>query len=371
MWSSYTNESEPRVNAAMGTRSWDKKLALRWLIVAPASVALGWLLNHWHVPAAWIVAAIIVSAAMALTTGEELPINREFYAFARGFIGILAALPITGIALGTLTGFVVPGLVVALVTIMVGVVGGVLLHRAQPAAVSQETGILSMLPGGASMMPMLADELGADYRYVALTQYLRLLAVSITLPVVAGLLTSPNHASSQDATHSTWWLVLVGVLVAAFGEKLGKLIRLPVATVLGPMLLTVGISLLLPDDLTMQPPEIFRVMAFLSIGWVCGGGLSVPALKSFSKQLPATILFIVAVIGICAATAWPLTLWLDITYFEAYLATSPGALETVLALSSEGGAGPAVVALQIIRLVLVLAVAGYLPQLIRLFQRRR
>ena len=58
------------------------------------------------------------------------------------------------------------------------------------------------------------------------------------------------------------------------------------------------------------------------------------------------------------------------TYFEAYLATSPGALETVLALSSEGGAGPSVVALQLIRLIAVLLIAGYLPQLIRLFSRR-
>ena len=110
-------------------------------------------------------------------------------------------------------------------------------------------------------------------------------------------------------------------------------------------------------------------MAFLSIGWVCGGGLSLPALKAFAKQLPATVLFIVVIIDICAATAWPLTIWLHITYFEAYLATSPGALETVLALSAEGGAGPAVIAVQLTRLIAVLVVAGYLPQLLRLAKR--
>lgn len=81
--------------------------------------------------------------------------------------------------------------------------------------------------------------------------------------------------------------------------------------------------------------------------------------------------FILVVIGACALTAVPLAGWLGITYFEAYLATSPGALETVLALSSEGGAGPAVVAVQMIRLMAVLAIAGWLPQVIRLLTRGR
>lgn len=81
-----------------------------------------------------------------------------------------------------------------------------------------------------------------------------------------------------------------------------------------------------------------------------------------------------AVLGLCAATAWPLMHWLNISYFEAYLATSPGALETVLALSAEGGAGPVVIAVQLTRLIAVLAIAGYLPQLIRAvskFAKRR
>ena len=168
---------------------------------------------------------------------------------------------------------------------------------------------------------------------------------------------------------TTWWIVALVVVIACIGEKVGKFLHLPAAAVLGPLLLTVLASFVLPEGHTLEPLYAFKVMAFLSIGWVCGGGLSLPALKAFAKQLPATVLFIVVIIGICAATAWPLTMWLHITYFEAYLATSPGALETVLALSAEGGAGPAVIAVQLTRLIGVLVVAGYLPQLLRLAQR--
>ena len=343
----------------------------RWAIVVPVSVLLGWLFNLWHVPAAWILAAIIASGAMALITGEDLQVNRTFYNMSRGFIGMMAALPLTVVPLSQLVGFLPAAVTMSFVTIMVGIVGGLLLHRAQPRDVSSETGILSMLPGGASLMPALADALGADYRYVALTQYLRLLVVSVSLPAVVALLNTPA-GKGADLTvegETTWWIIALVLAIAFLGERVGKLLHLPATAVLGPLLLTVLVSFVLPEGHTLEPLYAFKVMAFLSIGWVCGGGLSLPALKAFAKQLPATVLFIVVIIGICAATAWPLTKWLHITYFEAYLATSPGALETVLALSAEGGAGPAVIAVQLTRLIAVLVIAGYLPQLLRLAKR--
>lgn len=69
----------------------------RWFVVAPASVALGWLLNYLHVPAAWILGAILCSGAMALGTGRDLKVNTHFYALCRGIIGVLAAVPLIGI----------------------------------------------------------------------------------------------------------------------------------------------------------------------------------------------------------------------------------------------------------------------------------
>ena len=343
---------------------------MRWLVVAPASAGLGLLFSHWGVPAAWILAAIVVSGAMALSTGRELPLNPGVFRFGRGVIGMLAGLPLVGVPLGVLGGYLLPGLFVAAVTLAVGVGGGLLL-AAKEKEVSPETGILSMLSGGASIMPVLAKELGADYRFVALGQYLRLLAVSVSLPLVTAFFTTPAAGARPGEPPTVWFMVLAVAAVAVFGDAFGRLIRLPVPSVLGPLLITVVVSLLLPGHLTLMPPELFRILAFLTIGWMCGGALSFPALRSFARQLPATVTFIVAVIGACALTAVPLTWWLDVTYFEAYLATSPGALETVLALSSEGGAGPVVVAVQMIRLLAVLAVAGWLPQVIRLLTRGR
>ena len=41
----------------------DTHTILRWGIVVPVSILLGWLFSMWHVPAAWILAAIIASGA--------------------------------------------------------------------------------------------------------------------------------------------------------------------------------------------------------------------------------------------------------------------------------------------------------------------
>ncbi|GAB3698073.1 AbrB family transcriptional regulator [Corynebacterium nasicanis] len=341
----------------------------RWLLVAPASVALGLLFAWWHVPAGWILAGILAAGSSALLSGVELPLNKYVNRVGRGTIGILAGLPLAGVALGELAGFLAPGLVVALVVVGAGIGGGLLLARTEPE-ISRETGVLSMLAGGSSVMPMLAKELGADFRYVALSQYLRLLAVSMTLPLVTAFFTMPT-AGGVAAPARNWWMFPVVVLIAFFGMDLGRLLRLPSPGIFGPLAITVVLGLTLPADWSLHPPEFFRVFAFLVVGWMCGGALSMPALRLFARQLPATLTFIVGLSVVCALLAVPIMHWVDITYFEAYLATSPGAIETALALSSEGGAGPAVVAIQLIRLLGVLLIAGWLPQILRFLLRGR
>lgn len=382
------------------------KQAHRWMIVAPASVALGYLMSRWNVPAAWILAGIICAGASALGTGRELKVNPKFYQFCRGVIGILAAMPLIGVPPAELLPFVVPGLVSAAVIVGIGFVGGLLLarysasrnesrnasriesresHNANRNAgdkachdsnitaddditVSRETGVLSMMSGGSSMMPAMAEELGADMRYVALTQYLRLLAVSMTLPLVASIFDPPgeNHA---DGVTVEWWMWVMVIIIALIGQPVAKKLHIPAPGVFGPLLITAIVGSFIP--VPVAPPQPIAVAAFLAIGWVCGGGLSVPSLKQFARLLPATITFIVVVMAACAAMGAVVSVWLDISYFEAYLATSPGALETVLALSAEGGGGPVVVALQLIRLICIVLFATMLPNILRWLDRHK
>lgn len=348
-----------------------ERIDYRWFVVVPVSVILGFIFNHFTVPAAWILAGIVASASVALSTGKELKQNPRFFAIGRGFIGILAGLPLAAASISDIGRYLIPGLLVSLVTLGIGIGGGYLLSHSRKD-ISTETGVLSMLAGGASMMPTLAKEVGADFRYVALTQYLRLLSVSVSLPLITHLISPSSFAGSSavDDRLQPWWILVIIFAVAIFGERIGALVHLPVASVFGPLILIVLIGITL-DEYSFVPPLAVQYVAFLAIGWLCGGSLSVPALKAFAAQLPATVTFILVLIAGCALSAWPLVPILGISYFEAYLATTPGALETVLALSAEGNAGPVVITIQLIRLICVLLLAGYLPQLLRYLREKR
>lgn len=341
----------------------------RWLIVAPLSVVLGAVLSALHVPAAWIVGAILASGGMALASGRELPMNEHFFTFARGIIGVMAALPLVAVPLRDLLPFVLPGLAAAAFVLVLAFGGGMVLAN---HGVTRETGVLSLLPGGASLMPALARDVGADASYVALSQYLRLLIVSMTLPVVASVF-APASGAGSDAVAaafsdaSPWMWILVPALIV-IGAPLGKLLRLPNSSVFGPLLLTVLVGKI--ADIEIASPRPLTILGLIAIGCMCGGGLSVPALKQFSRMLPATLAYIALLMSACAGVGWIVAKWVGISFYEGYLATTPGALETVLALAAEGDAGPAVVALQLIRLICVLLFASYLPTLLRRLGRR-
>ena len=222
-------------------------------------------------------------------------------------------------------------------------------------------------------MPPLAQELGADYRYVALSQYLRLFTVTITLPLITPLLGLHSQGAVATQPHGafTWMSWVVMIFIVVFGERVGKLLHFPAAALSTPLVLTVVAYFLLPAGTSLLPPDAVLVAAFAVIGWMAGGGLSTSALTSFARQLPITIAFIATLLVGCAAMAWLLHGWLDVSYLDAYLATTPGGLEAVLALSNEANSGPVVASVQIIRLLPILIIAGWLPQLIRLFVRKK
>lgn len=321
----------------------------RWLVAAPLSVALGLLFSFLGVPAAWILAGILGAGSVALVTEEDLPVNEHLFTFARGTVGVFAALPLVGM---NPLPYLLPGVVAGAVVIGMGFVGGLVLAN---HGVSRETGVLSLLPGGASLMPAIARDVGADIRYVSLSQYLRLLIVSLTLPLVASQFTSVTRTELEPY----WWMwLLVPALIVA-GVCAGKLLKFPNPSVFGPMALTVLVGALV--DVTIVPPPLLSIVGFLAIGWMCGGGLNVPALRRFSRLLPATLAYIAGLMLACAGMGWLMAKWLGLSFYEGYLATSPGALETVLVLATS----PAVVALQVIRLIMVILFAGWLPRILK------
>src|SRR5699024_7833254 len=92
-------------------------------------------------------------------------------------------------------------------------------------------------------------ETGADFRLVALSQYLRLLIVSLSLPLVTSIFNVNATGAAED--HGAWWGALLLAVFALAGPYIGKLLHFPAPHIFAPLLLTVVAGQFMPDALVM------------------------------------------------------------------------------------------------------------------------
>lgn len=96
-------------------------------------------------------------------------------------------------------------------------------------------------------------------------------------------------------------------------------------------------------------------MAYMAIGWRIGLGFDKQILLRALRPLPQILLSIFALLAICAGMAWGLTRFMHIDFMTAYLATSPGGLDTVAVIAAGSNADMALImAMQTLRLFSIL-----------------
>ena len=155
-------------------------------------------------------------------------------------------------------------------------------------------------------------------------------------------------------------LVVAGVVA-------GRLIPLPAAGLLVPML--GGAVLSSAGIITLQLPEWLLASSYAILAWSVGLGFTRAVLLHALRALPTILASIAILIGFCDGLAWMLTAVLGIDPLTAYLATSPGGLDTVaiIAASSHGVDLSFVMALQTLRFFLVVLLG---PPMARFVARR-
>jgi membrane AbrB-like protein len=213
----------------------------------------------------------------------------------------------------------------------------------------------------------MADDLGADDRVVAILQYLRLLAVLVTLPIVVigvfGVSAERADASTQASPLPTA-LVFVAASVA-IGLPLGRLARLPSAALLGP--LTVASILgLFPVFSDPAVPDAAADVGYVLIGVHVGLRFTVRSLLAIGRMLPVALLTIAVTLGACGGLAWVLVATTGVSGLDAYLATTPGGIYAVTGTAAAvSGDVTFVTATQVLRLLIILVSAPLLAVWLR------
>ncbi|TQN37781.1 hypothetical protein FHU33_4447 [Blastococcus colisei] len=326
--------------------------------------------------AAVVAAAVVASYGFAVL---GLPSPALFGGLLAGLVRALgfpgsAAVPgvaatagqtVIGVAMGslvdleTLRSVAENWLAVLLVTVgtLALSLGAGLLLRLQPG-ISPVTGAFALIAGGASGIIVMARDLGADERMVAVLQYLRVLLIVILMPVVAtvayGAASGGGAPDSLDAGPGWPAGLLFTAGCSLAGVVVGRLVRLPVAALLGPMVAAAVV------DLTgmgrgAEVPGLVESAAFLVIGLQVGVSFTRDSLRTVGRALPLALGAILGLILTSAGLGAVLAATTGASALDGYLATTPGGLYAVLATASDIGADVTfVLSVQVLRLFVML-----------------
>lgn len=326
-------------------------LAGQWLILLSASLLLGFALQLLDVPAALLLGPMLVGVVMALS-GATLAVSPKIFIGCQAIIGCMIAQTLSPSMLGVLVShWWLVALVVAMTLLASGISGYLLVRFSDlPGA----TGAWGASPGGASAMVAMAGEYGADVRLVAFMQYLRVLFVAGAAAIVAECtMVGDNGAAEID-----WWPTLnfrfaATLLIALIGVWLGKKLLIPAGALLLPML--IGATLHFSVALTLQIPQWLLALAYAFIGWSVGLRFTPAIVSQALRTLPQIVASIVGLMLLCGCMAWLLTWLLPIDLLTAYLATSPGGIDTVAIIAAGSHADTGfVMTMQSLRLISIL-----------------
>jgi uncharacterized protein len=351
--------------------------ALRWVALFAVCDMLAELAGARGVPAAPLLVSLLVGVALALVSRTPRPFPRRAHRGSQAVVGVLMGSYLDPAAVRSVATSVLPLLGVTLAT--VGLCVLVALGLCRWTSLGRSEAVLGMVPGGSAAIIACAEDLAADSRVVAFMQYLRVGLVAATAPVVAVTVRTairpggpvPGDATGWDLLPDTTQLVssprqVAGVCVLAalclLGMQLGSRLGLPAPALLGPMVLT-AVAVVSGAAQGFTPSGLLQDIVFIAVGLEVGLRFTRASVRHVGRLAPGVVAATLVVCGGCALFAAGLAALLGIPFLDAYLATTPGGINAVLATSASLHSSVALVSTtQSIRLFAVVLLA---PPLIR------
>ncbi len=340
-----------------------------WALLGTAVVAVGAGLGSLGLSSAFLFGALLVGLGFALGTPWRLELPKAAFGSAQALTGVTLGAYLDSSSLEALAKDWLPVALVALATLALSLAASQAVARL--TGLDRVTAALGLVAGGASGIVGMADELGADDRLVAFMQYARVLIVVLLTPVVVVVAFGGSSGGTGPAEgpllgRPEWW-ILVGAAAAA-GVLAGRAVRLPVPTLLGPLLLTGTLTLIAPGD-ALQSPPLLRETAFAIIGVQVGLRFTPATVRELGRLVVPVVGAILGLIAACFGLALGLAAVTSVSLLDAYLATTPGGLYAVLAAGFGAGADTTfVLAVQTLRLFVMILLA---PSIARWISKRR
>jgi membrane AbrB-like protein len=321
-------------------------------------------------PAAFLLGPMIAGIMLGVG-GATVRVPKVAFFGAQAIIGCLVAHAITASILVSVAQNWPSMLAVVLITVVASGIVGWLMVRF--GSLPGTTAAWGSSPGAASAMVAMAEEFGADARLVAFMQYFRVVLVVFTASLVSRVLFGDQPAVADPAPLplpvplANQVLSMTATLtIAAVGAWGGVRLRIPAGALLIPMIAGAVLQAFGWVDLVL--PSWLLDAAYGALGWYIGLRFTPEVIRHAFRAIPQMLAATVAIIGLCAMSAWVLTWLLDTDALTAYLATSPGGLDSVAVIAVGSDANVSfVLAFQTLRLFVVILTGPLVAKFISRF----
>jgi len=222
------------------------------------------------------------------------------------------------------------------------------------------------MPGGLNDMTMMGGAMGGQERAIALAHALRILTVVLTIPVwyrlVNGAQTSVLGMVSGPATND-WRDYAVLVACGVIGAVVGRLLRLPAAFMMGPMLMSAIAHLAGFTD--SKPPGELVAAAQIVVGAGIGCRFVGAALHQLHREIATSIGAAALLIG-CAVAFAEITVMLTGLNLDAtVLSYAPGGFAEMSLIGLALGVEVAMVATHhLFRLFLIVLTGPFISRFV-------
>ena len=342
----------------------------QWIILIIITYVVYRVIDVMHLPAALLLGPMI-AGILTMSVDSSIQLPKITMSISQAIIGCMVGSSLTpeivAMFLDQWIIFIGFGLMTLLLSIFLGWSIG------QLGIMKGTTAIWGLLPGAASTMVSLAEEFGADPRLVAFMQYLRVLMVTFAAAFVAKFwghvpLSLVHHVNWFEPLH--WGAFAVTLAIVAF-----SLMALLVPKFSGGIIIVaIGVAAMvhLGGIATIEIPYWLSALAFAMIGWSVGLRFTKDVLRAAAQALPQAIISIVILILFCAGLAAILTIYLGIDPLSAYLATSPGGMDSVAIIAASTKVDLAfVLTLQLARFLVTLVIRPALSKKVATLSRKR
>ena len=219
------------------------------------------------------------------------------------------------------------------------------------------------LPGGIVDSIALAEQAGADVRIVTVQHFIRILLVVTTVPLlflaISGNVVGSMAGESLSADEYVWQDVALILIIAMMGLFGGRKLGLPVAHLMAPLLLALGLCVM--GVITITIPEWLLHLAQYMIGVSLGAQFSGVSRKLLLKGLGMGLVTGLFMLGLAVGFSAILINFVPTSFEVMFISFSAGGLAEMSLIALSLNFNPIVVALHhLVRIFFTILIGNFL-----------